>query len=132
MTKRAPTRLDRAIFLREALLRWLAIHGELIYRGLTPYLKAAIGRYEISYRMPISEKVEVVGPGMERHTLTWCGSRNPYGLDIWGPSDKDPRKIVKLMNFEWEPDEDDLVSFGPGDWDAELLAPIGGPDPRDL
>jgi hypothetical protein len=39
----------------------------------------------------------------------------PYGLDIWAPK--------KVLNVEWsDQGKVELVSFRPGEWEAELIA----------
>jgi hypothetical protein len=76
------------------------------------------GNMYMSYRTPFQKMPEIRLTDRQRHCLAANGIKMPrqlpYGLDIW--------VTRKVMNLEWDHHgKPDLVSFKPGEWEADLL-----------
>jgi hypothetical protein len=70
---------------------------------------------EISYRTPFQPDDQ----SKQKYLAALYGiplrKNLPYGLDIWAPK--------KVLNIEWnDRGKIELVSFRPGEWEAELIA----------
>jgi hypothetical protein len=81
-------------------------------------LCARLGDIRMMYRTPFQQMPEIRLTDSERYRLAANGiempRQLPYGLDVW--------VTRKVMNLEWDHQGNpDLVSFKPGDWEADLL-----------
>lgn len=89
------------MILREHLIDWLFENGERKMIGKFPMVSASIGAFDILHGTPLAGQ----------HPAT-----HQYTLDVW--------KGAKVLNLQWTGNDIELVSFAPGNWDAELLDAI--------
>ena len=113
------SRLVRVLRLRDAALEIIRCEGKWEEFGRAgKVLCARIGDIQMIYRTPFQKMPEIGITDSQRHCLATNGIKMtrqlPYGLDIW--------VTRKVMNLEWDHrGKPDLVSFKPGDWEADLL-----------
>jgi hypothetical protein len=111
------TRLGRALRLRDIALAIVRRQGTWKRAGKVNLLMASHGTISIGYRTPFQRLPDA--NNQLKYMAAQLGRRAPqnlpYGLDIWAPK--------KVLNVEWD-DQGNvvLVSFRPGEWEAELAA----------
>ena len=117
MTKQA--KLARAVKLRDAAIAIVRRCGtwETDRFGVIKIMGARTGAIRIIYRTPF----QPITSDQSRQKYLGALYRIPlrknlsYGLDIWAPK--------KVLNIEWsEQGKVELVSFRPGEWEAQLIA----------
>ena len=122
----SPTRLHRALALRDTLLPWLRENGRHTEVSGHPTLKAEAGQFLIMHRTPFS-RLHDLPPAeqkdeLKRYLTALYRQRDPrlrYGLDVW-------LHRRKVMNLAWDGDIVDLLSFAAGDWDTVLSRHLEG------
>jgi hypothetical protein len=107
-------RLARATALRDLALQAIRARGAWEKAGPTNLMMLRDGEIMVSYRTPFQRLPQL--SQKTRYYLALLGGPKPlpFGLDLW-------HRRKKALGIEW--DEDGpvaLVSFSPGDWEAEL------------
>jgi hypothetical protein len=118
----SPTRLQRALALRDTLLPWLRENGRHTEVSGHPTLKAEAGQFLIMHRTAFSGLHDHLPPAkqkdeLKRYLTALYRQRDPrlrYGLDVW-------LYRRKVLDLAWDGDIVDLLSFAAGDWDTVLL-----------
>jgi len=110
-------KLARAIALRDAALIVVKRAGTWENSSRPKLLFTRVGSLSIGYRTPFQRVPS--HDGQMTAQAAAAGSRPPqnlpYGLDLWAPQ--------KVFNIEWDVRGNvALVSFRPGEWEAELIA----------
>jgi hypothetical protein len=108
------TRLARAMVLRDLALQAIRKRGAWGKAGPMTLLMFRDGEIMASYRTPFQRLPQL--SHKTRYYLALLGGPEPlpYGIDLW-------HRRKKVLGIEW--DEEGLValvSFVPGDWEAQL------------
>lgn len=111
-----PTRLIRALTVRDRVLEWLPGHSSFHLEpdGRLGGLTAILDGFALVHRTPLFGRFAKLPRDDAPANLA-------YGLDIW--QHRQGEVTGKVMNFEWgHGSEVNLISFAKGEWDASLLA----------
>jgi hypothetical protein len=120
MTKRvSSSRMLRVLTLRDEALEIIHREGRWQQHGFMKALCAEIGGIHMIHRTPFQKMPKLRITDAQKHYLAANDIRLqrqlPYGLDVLATR--------KVMNVEWDTEGNvDVVSFKPGQWEADLLA----------
>jgi hypothetical protein len=107
----------RALRLRDLALPILWQQGTWEQFGKAKILTARHSTILLAYRTPF-QRISHVSDAFKYKAAQLrqnVPSNLPYGLDIWAPK--------KVLNMEWDEQGNvALVSFRPGEWEAQLAA----------
>lgn len=116
-----PTHLDRALALRDQLIRLAEGRGRWVrHDGAPPAFIADLGDIRIGYRTPFQKEhvhsSEVAANGL--------GGRHwPYLLQVWSEHHSSESPMMRVMALEWDPKtgESRLNEFHSGAWEYMVI-----------
>lgn len=118
--KKMPTRLERAILIRDFLLPLIRAEGKIQRSGSdASVIWSRPGYCTAFFRTPFTTVASIEEEHRRRTRLISLGLASQpilsYALDVYQDG--------KVMNLEWDTDgRTVLVSFKAGDWDSVLVA----------